>query len=206
MLMLCMSVFESLFISVCVYCTCVFDPHDSSHTPSRKLIWHESKIKLKTKWKTQLSKYKHTFFPIEHLCPYRQYVQWYLLHLARLLNKSYLFSMFELNYISDVLTMIRWLPSFYFILLFFWIVVLYVQYSTWCRWCCMLEKAVKYNNNKKRDIVRNVTVFSEYKWLCYVDGCFSSCILVEINQRIEREFRIEIERFCVSVCKRLLYG
>lgn len=35
-----------------------------SHTPDRKLIWHEAKTKLKTKWKTQLSKHKYTFSPV----------------------------------------------------------------------------------------------------------------------------------------------
>lgn len=109
---------------VCVYSTLII----SSYTLDRKLIWHESKIKLKTKWKTQLLKHKHTFLfhiYIEHLSshlpPHTQtiYTQWYLLHLARLLNKSYLFSMFELNYKSDILTMVRWLLSFFPILLFF---------------------------------------------------------------------------------------
>lgn len=51
---------------VCVYSTLII----SSYTLDRKLIWHESKIKLKTKWKTQLLKHKHTFLfhiYIEHL-------------------------------------------------------------------------------------------------------------------------------------------
>lgn len=52
--------------------------------------------------------------------------------------------MFELNYKSDILTMVRWLPSFFPFHSFSWIVVFYVQCNTWYR-CSHVRK----NRQKK---------------------------------------------------------
>lgn len=99
------------YVCPCYSCVNVFDTHNfQQHTESEvDIAQMENKTRNQmantTMYTTACVSRSLLFFSL-----YVYICQWYLLRLV----KTYLFSMLELNYKSDVLTMIQWMPFFYY--------------------------------------------------------------------------------------------